>query len=654
MNKIKQLSDIEARKIAAGEVVERPANVLKELLENSIDAGATKIDIYLEDAGKKLIRLVDNGCGMSKIDAELCFAHHATSKLTQVSDLQNLNTYGFRGEALSSISSVSRVILITRELESELGTKIELAAGDLVWQSSIGCTVGTDLAVYDLFYNIPARLKFLKKTETEWRQMLMLFQAFALTHTQVHFRLFSDHKLLYNCSAVELQDRLTQLWDTNLADQVLKLVTNINNPSNSNHNLQLAGLISVPQIERYNRNQLFLFVNKRWVRNIGLQKAIIKGYAGLLPEGRFPVGIVFIEVDSHELDINIHPRKEEVLFLHAHKIERLVYEAVKQTLEQYVTKKFNSQPSSASLTNVWANTQLNQNLNVNSLNFKPANLTSLELDITASSLVNNNKNFNSHGLLMATTWPSVNYTDSLQSKNQDNLQNLISPEQVNLEPDLNINHAGTISYQQQSLNLNQRQYKLLGQYQETYLLIEQVDGLLFVDQHAAHERILYEKFTQDFKQQNQVSIETINLLFPVVLNFTPADILILIECQDLLKTYGFLIEQFGEQQIVIQSTPVFFKNGDIKNLLAELLVAAHDINNLEKELFWQELNKLFKAQIACKSAVKSGDILTHEQMYSLLDELENVPNRLTCPHGRPTLWLLNLKDLEKKFKRDYR
>ena len=634
MNKIKQLSDIEARKIAAGEVVERPANILKELLENSIDAGATKIDIYLEVAGKKLIRIVDNGCGMSAVDAELCFAHHATSKLTQVSDLQSLNTYGFRGEALSSISAVSKIILITRELSSTTGTKIELAAGDLVLQNSIGCTVGTDLAVYDLFYNIPARLKFLKKTETEWRQMLMLFQAFALTHTQVHFRLFSDHKLLYNCPAVELQDRLTQLWDTNLSDQVLKLVTNINNPSNSN--LQLAGLISIPQIERYNRNQLFLFVNKRLVRNIGLQKAIIKGYAGLLPDGRFPVGIIFLELDPHELDVNIHPRKEEVLFLHAHKIERLVYEAVKQTLEQYVSQKFN-------IANSRTTNNLNSNLNSQSKSqFKPANLTSLELDLTANNLVkNHNNNSSSHDLLMATTWPLADHANNLQ-------------DQDFLESDLNIHETGFVVHQQQSLNLNQRQYKLLGQYQETYLLIEQADGLLFIDQHAAHERILYEKFTQDLKQQNQASVETINLLFPVVLNFTPTDILILIECHNLLKTYGFLIEQFGEQQIIIQSTPVFFKNGDFKKLLAELLVAAHDINHLEKELFWQELNKLFKAKIACKSAIKSGDILTHEQMYSLLDELENAPNRLTCPHGRPTLWLLDLKELEKKFKRDYR
>ncbi len=645
MNKIKQLSDIEARKIAAGEVVERPANVLKELLENSLDAGATKIDIYLAEAGKKLIRIVDNGCGMSEADATLCFAHHATSKLTQVSDLQILNTYGFRGEALSSISAVSRVSLITRESDSEVGTKLELAAGELVSQVSIGCTVGTDLAIHDLFYNIPARLKFLKKTETEWRQMLTLFQAFALSHTQVHFRLFSDHKLLYNCPAINLQDRLTQLWDINLSDQVLKLDTNNNSSSNNknnSNNLQLSGLISIPQIERYNRNQLFLFVNKRWVRNIGLHKAIIKGYAGLLPEGRFPVGIIFLELDPHELDINIHPRKEEVLFLQAHKIERLVYEAVKQALEQYVSQKFNSRPVEPTGLNSWPNSQ-----------FKPANLTSLELNITASNLVNNNnnksnQNFSSHELLMATTWPQQDFYV------EKSLPDLVSLAQDNLASSLNIQDTDNFEHQQQSLNLNQRQYRLLGQYQETYLLIEQSDGLLFVDQHAAHERILYERFTQNLTQENCAQVETINLLFPIVLNYTPADVEILIECQALLKLYGFLIEQFGVQQIVIQSTPIYFKNGDFKNLLADLLVAAHDINGLTKELFWQELNKRFKAQMACKAAVKAGDILDYEQMYSLLDELEVVPNRLTCPHGRPTLWVLNLKDLEKKFKRDYR
>lgn len=669
MDKIKQLSDIEARKIAAGEVVERPANVLKELLENSLDAGATKIDLYLEAAGKKLIRIVDNGSGMSAVDAELCFAHHATSKLTQVSDLQALNTYGFRGEALSSISAVSNVSLITRELDSEIGTKLELVAGKIVSQASIGCTVGTDLAVYDLFYNIPARLKFLKKTETEWRQILTLFQAFVLAHTHVHFRLFSDHKLLYNCPAVDLEDRVIQLWDINLAGQVLPLTTNINSSSNSNHqhnnssniknnsnNLQLTGLISVPQVERYNRNQLFLFVNQRWVRNLGLQKAVIKGYAGLLPEGRFPVGIIFLTIDPHELDINIHPRKEEVLFLQAHKIERLVYETVKITLDQYVTSKFNISKFNIRTTNS----------NSANIQFKPADLTSLELDITTNNLIehnkSSNKNFSSHELLLN--------SPEFKSNTQNNLQSSVLSAQVSLEADLNrssfdqvavlapnnsnINDTDNLGHQQQSLNLNQRPYRLLGQYQATYLLIEQSDGLLFVDQHAAHERILYERLTKDLTHQAGAQVEMINLLFPIILNFTIADILVLIACQDLLKSYGFLIEQFGEQQVVIQATPIYFKNGDFKSLLTDLLVATHDISSLEKELFWQELNKRFKAQMACKAAVKAGDILDYEHMYNLLDELEYVPNRFTCPHGRPTLWLLNLKDLEKKFKRDYR
>ena len=329
MAKIKQLSPLEAQKIAAGEVVERPANVVKELIENALDAGATAISLYLEDGGKKLIRIVDNGCGMSPEDAHMAIKHHATSKITTVDDLEHIQTFGFRGEALSSIAAVSRLVITTKEASADTGITLEIEESSVIKESIIAANTGTDIAIHDLFYNVPARKKFLKTKETEWRTIVHLFQAMSLTHTNVSFKVFHDDRELYTVPATHsLTDRITQLFEPALSKRCLTIEN-----SADRMNLSVSGAITESSYLRYDRSSIFVFVNNRWVKNHKLTQALIKGYQGMLPPQRYPAGCVFITIDPVYVDINIHPRKEEVQFLHPKIVEDLIEEAVRKSLE---------------------------------------------------------------------------------------------------------------------------------------------------------------------------------------------------------------------------------------------------------------------------------------------------------------------------------
>src|SRR3989339_352087 len=338
MNKIRFLAPEEIKKIAAGEVVERPANLVKELVENALDAGSNEISIYIEDGGKKLVRVVDNGCGMSCDDAKIAFQPHTTSKITQVDDLQTLLTFGFRGEALSSISSVSTLTLITKERAADVGVKLKLSYGSLSKEEEISASEGTDIAIQDIFSNIPARKKFLKASDTEWRQIVLLFQSFVLAHKKVHFKLFNENRLIHNCPPVDdVKMRVMQLWDQQCADHLLSI-----NLTENTIDIAAEGCISDHQYMRYNTAQIFLFVNGRWIRNQKLVKAVLRGYQSVYQQGRYPAVFLFIKTDPSLIDVNIHPRKEEVQFIHAHKIESLIQHAINNKLDEKVTTQLRS------------------------------------------------------------------------------------------------------------------------------------------------------------------------------------------------------------------------------------------------------------------------------------------------------------------------
>jgi DNA mismatch repair protein MutL len=629
MSKIHQLSPHEAQKIAAGEVVERPANIVKELIENSLDSGATRINLHIEQAGKSLIRVVDNGCGMDSVDAKLCFNRHATSKIKTVDELETVETFGFRGEALASIASVSKVTLLTKEEHSTEGSCIVIEANNITKESSIGCAVGTDISIADLFSTIPARKKFLKTDQTEWRAIQLLFNAFCFDYPTVHFSLFCDNRLVQTCPSVQtVAERALQLFDMNISQNLIPL------QENSNGNYTVSGIISNHEHYRYDRSSIYLFVNKRWVKNISLTSAFIKGYANVIPEGRNPVGIIYVTVPSTEVDINIHPRKEEVKFLHPRRIEQLLQEATKKSLEHHLSAQLKTPVSFAAQ---------NQKTYADS----PTSSQPFSFSFNQPQSFGSQTPF-AHPQKNNTFKPFDFDAFFTQPTNNSQVTTPFTPQQ-NTESQISLNTLNPSSQKDNVLQedcLFKKQYSIIGQYNKTYILIEKEEGLFLVDQHAAHERILYERFAQRFDNP-----ETIELLFPQTVNFSSSDIEILIPHLTLLHKYGVRVEQSGPNSVTIQSAPVHFKNQSLEEVIKEMISWVAEEKAAESQDLQKRINNKLQAQMACKAAVKAGDILTHEQMKQLLSDLAVTENRFACPHGRPTGWLLSLNEIEKKFKR---
>lgn len=627
MANIKKLSFLEAKKIAAGEVVERPANVIKELIENSIDAGATEITVHIVDGGRTLMRVIDNGCGMSHEDALLSFEHHATSKINTVDDLETLHTFGFRGEALSSISAVGKVTLVTKDAASAVGVKLYLEDAVVQQEEEIACTVGTDITVEHLFFNIPARLKFLKKDETEYRQLVALFQGYCFAYKQIHFKLYNNNALAYNCPPVQDEkSRIAQLWDSSLVRDLFQVAATHKNPA-----IEIYGSLTNYQHYQYNKSKIFTFVNKRLVKNTELSRAILKGYANVLPQGKFPAGVLFIEVPPAEIDVNIHPRKEEVKLLHSYKVEQIIQQAIQQGLEKLLTSTLTNtvrvspaQPlsveKSLSLFSMPKNAIMQKQQQFEQ-SFKPASL-----DLFKQSFVDKD---------IMQDAPSAQ-----QSFSSSEFHDIFGTQLIETQ---NFPIVGVDTSIEDSLFLD---YNYIGQFKKTYLMLECQDALVLVDQHAAHESVLYDIFLNKFE-----SIAMIKLLFPHVIHLTPADMSLIIPYLDVLKRYGIELEIFGEQELVIQATPVHLKNDALDELVLQIISWIQESKQLEKDDFDVLIAKKLCAQMACKAAVKAGDELSREQVMQLLQDLSATSNRFKCPHGRPTLWNLSLYEIEKKFKR---
>ena len=609
---IKQLPVHEAQKIAAGQVVERPANIVKELIENSLDAGATQITLYIQDGGKQLIRVVDNGCGMSDTDALLCFNHHATSKITCIEDVSYLTTFGFRGEALSSIASVSTVHLNTKEHDAPHGVRLILTSDTSEKKTTtVSCPTGTDFTITDLFKTVPARKKFLKTRDTEWRQILLLFHAFSLAYRNVHFKLISEDKTVLNCPPVQtVHERLAQLWDHTFAQQMLPIET-------SEHGATITGSVSNHHYYRYDRNQIYIFVNNRWIKNQALSRALIKGYTNVLPTGRFPAACLFITIDSTQVDINIHPRKEEVQFLHPRRIEANITRAVKEALEKNLSSHLKKNVTLADEPDMFAK---------KTPFFQPGPYASLS---KKQALLPEHEPFAKELTLHKEEPVEKNNTQAAPPAAVAFAQSTIDQPSP---------HEDTYST-----------YELIGQFKKTYLLLEKEDGLFLIDQHAAHERILYEQFSKRFE-----TVPTITLLFPHIITLSKHELDILEPHKGLFHAHGISLDIFGRNQIVIEATPVHLKDVSLSQLVKQVISWITEYSDVEPAAFQKVIHEKLRAQMACKAAVKAGDTLTTDQMHQLIKDLASCANRLTCPHGRPTGWFIQLEDIEKKFKRNYK
>lgn len=614
MQKIKQLSAHQAQKIAAGEVIERPANIVKELLENAIDAGATRITIHLNDGGKSLIRVQDNGSGMGSADAHICFDRHATSKLEFFDDLPTITTFGFRGEALASIAAISKIKLITKDEVSAHGVAITLHAETHISTDLVACTTGTDISVADLFYQMPARKKFLKTDATESRQITQLVQALCLNHVAIHFTLYIDGHQTLDCPAAHTPaDRCVQLWDHGMSKSLLPVTATREKPA-----LAIAGLIGDHHLWKYDRSTIFIFVNNRWIKNQKLGSALLKGYNNVLPHGRFPVACLFITIDPHEVDINVHPRKEEVTFVQPRILEQLIEKTVRTALEQYCTS-FKQQPATIA-------------------SIAPAAVQ--EQKITTTAMETSPYVFSPN---TQTPYFSRPFSPSVATFTAPaDHQEISTSRQVEVGQQLTTAHTFDQPTEQPATD----HYTLLGQFNKTYILIEQDDQLIMIDQHAAHERVLYELFAQRFDDS-----ATIRLIFPQTVTVSESDMALITNHLDIFTSNGIMLEPFGQDQLIIQSVPVHAKNLPLAQLVHQVISWLKEYATTEKEQFFKLVNEKLHAQMACKAAVKAGDELSTQQMQDLLKKLHQTANRFSCPHGRPTSWPLALAEIERKFKR---
>lgn len=581
---IKILPDEVASQIAAGEVVERASSVVKELVENAIDAGATRITIRIEDAGKRLIEVSDNGFGISPSELELAVTRHATSKLSNAEDLFHIRTLGFRGEALASMGSVSRMTMTSRSQNETNGCKIVVEGGRIASIEMTGVPTGTVVSVVDLFYNTPARLKFLKKDQTERQQIENLVTRYALAYPLLAFQLELDGKQVFRTTGNGNQrEILAQLYGFELAKQLLEVLF-------EDEGVKITGFISPISITRSNRKEITFFVNGRWIQDIGLATALVKAYQTYLMVGRYPLSFLFINMEPEEVDVNVHPAKAEVRFKQPDVLFSMVQRAVKRALLAY-------SPIPQLHPTIWQ--------------------TGSGLKQQDPAWINARLNWEER----QTTGPNLQETDTIPAAET-------TAETYPAEQSSGINRMPLL--------------RLIGQIGATYLVAEGPDGLYLIDQHAAHERVLYEKLST-----RAGKVESQSLLQPEVVQFSPQSARLISESLEILNQYGFMVEEFGVNTYRISAIPTIFTSGDPQ---ATLRCIVEDFEEDETPLQGLLADRLI-ARICKRMAVKGGQTLSPQEQTSLLNDLENCVSPRTCPHGRPTMIHLSVDLLERQFGR---
>ncbi len=578
---IKILPDEVASQIAAGEVVERASSVVKELLENAIDAGAARIAIRVVDAGKRLIEISDDGKGINRNELELAVTRHATSKLSCAEDLFHIRTLGFRGEALASMGSVSRMTMTTHSSQETNGSRIVVEGGKVVSIETTGVPNGTVVSVNDLFYNTPARLKFLKSDQTERQQIETLVTRYALAYPNLAIQLEMDGKQTFRSSGNgDRREILAQLYGFEFAKGLLEVVF-------EDEGIKITGYISPISVTRSNRKEITFFVNGRWIQDIGLATALVRAYQTYLMVGRYPISLLNIELSPEEVDVNVHPAKAEVRFKQPDVLFSMVQRAVKRALlayspvpqmnpAQWQTNISSHQPDPA-----WVNARLN---------WEEEKREDQKLDSSDGQVAP----------------PAANDNESISE-----------PPRIPL-------------------------LRLVGQIGATYLVAEGPDGLYLIDQHAAHERILFEKMSH-----HTTGVTSQSLLHPEVVQFSPQSSRLISESLEILNQHGFAVEEFGLNTFRITAIPTLFKNG---NAQAALRCIVEDFEEDETPLQGMLADKLI-ARICKRMAVKGGQALSVQEQSALLTDLEKCDSPRTCPHGRPTMIHLSVDLLERQFGR---
>jgi len=641
MNKIKVLPDNLANQIAAGEVVERPASVIKELVENSLDAGATRVQIDIELGGRRLMQVADNGEGMSRDDAVLAFERHATSKISTLEDLAAIGTLGFRGEALASIASVAKVELITKTELDEVATRVVVEGGRLIDVKDAARDRGTTITVRDLFFNTPARRKFMRSEATENYHLTSIVTHYALAHPEIAFTLTNNGREVLRVSpAKDLRERAFQTFGGGLLESLLPV------DGGREYVARVTGFISAPRERRTTRDSQYFFVNNRFVRDKTIAGGLLEGYRSVLPHGVYPVAFLFIEMPLEEIDVNVHPAKTEVRFRRGEAVKDVIAEAVRATLMKAgVTGDApltavetdplrEAEPLSEPPALAGGQIAEQQNIELRVVAEQPEPPAESYVQVAASV------GFDSQPPRLLDEAATALRSEDRAIEGRKSVT--ASQTYVEMPP---VNSAAKIAKPVEIEAISSSKIQPLGQMHESFIIAVDDEGLLLIDQHVAHERILFDKYR---RSETDRTVESQNLLLPETIDLTPAqsEAFALIESD--LESLGFGVMKLSGRTVAIKSIPTDLPAADVRNLFAEIL---DTIDAEKKGAPKTSLRDDIAASLACKAAIKINMKLTSEKMRWLIDKLLTTSSPTTCPHGRPVILRLSMKDIERGFHR---
>ncbi len=625
MSNIKILPENICNRIAAGEVIERPASIVKELVENSIDAKATKITVNIEKAGSKLISVTDNGCGMDEDDALLCLEQHATSKIRNTKDIEEIISFGFRGEAIPSIASVTRFTLRTRTQDMIDGTEIIMQGGKLIKSSPVGCAPGTEIIVKDLFFNTPARKKFLKAPATEERHIQETMYLLATPHTEISFELIMNKRTVFSSPAHhDVKPRLTTFYGKSIVDKMLPVAY-------KEAGITVNGFIAKHGITKPGRREQRCFVNGRAVESPAIFRGIKEAYSNITEKGRFPPVILFIAIDACMVDVNVHPAKREVRFRNAQILSSVITKAIRiilQTSNRPTISIDDSVPLKSKLNAANVNYSFKSKEQTPQLNFKPSVSIENNLKDTAQS----DDQFNNN---QSALHNNIEVTEQTQETESN----------INQITQYNNNNVQKVEFEKPKTPLSfldSDKIEILGVLQDSYIIIKTDSGMVVIDQHAAHERVLFEQILNN----NSNDVITQKLLFPITLDLSPIETRFLEKHTSDFANLGFDIEDFGNNTMIVTAIPTAIKQENVGGLIAEILE-----NILTKGDASRKADKNMIAQTACKAAVKANDKLSELEIKGLLKQMGECEFPFSCPHGRPTIIKIGIKELEKRFGR---
>lgn len=647
MGKIKELQTSLANKIAAGEVVERPSSVVKELLENAIDAQSTEINIEVEQSGVASIRVVDNGTGIEADDLSLVFHRHATSKLDADDDLFHIRTLGFRGEALASISSVSKVTLRTCT-DNESGHEIYAENGEIINQKPAKAKKGTDILVESLFYNTPARLKYIKSLYTELGKITDIVNRMAMSHPDIRISLVSDGKtLLKTNGSGKTNEVMAEIYGMKVAKDLVHI-------TGDTSDYHLEGYVARPEHSRSNKHYISIFINGRYIKNFVLNKAIVEGYHTLLTIGRYPICYINIQMDPILVDVNVHPTKLEVRLSKEEQLYDLIVEKIREAFKDKILipkNDLDTHPKKNKVLNSFEQQKLDFERKQNEVQNRPQSsederqedLSATKLDKVENQNISQVNEDNESTLFNDSQYINRNH-DDYYFNNQKDILNELDNQNETLKQEENQNEndiKGTVSA---STRRRVPYMEVVGQVHGTYIIAQNENGMFMIDQHAAQERIKYEYFREKI---GEVTNEVQNLLIPMTFHFSKDEQFIIDQYQEELDRVGVHLEHFGGHDYIVNSYPVWFPKAEAEEIIKDMIELVLE----NKKIDVKKMREDAAIMMSCKKSIKANHYLKNNEMADLIDQLREMEDPFTCPHGRPIIINFSNYELEKLFKR---